>query len=117
MRLEGLRDAFSAKLLEVDGVTLNGHLTQRSPRHVNITAHGADGEALLMNLDLEGVAASSGSACSAGTLEPSHVLMAMGRSASEARASVRFSLGRDTTLPMLEYAVDAFKKAFERSRI
>lgn len=117
VRLEGLRDAFSAKLLEVDGVTLNGHLTERSPRHVNITAHGADGEALLMNLDLEGVAASSGSACSAGTLEPSHVLMAMGRSANGARASVRFSLGRDTTLPMLEYAVDAFKKALERSRI
>lgn len=117
IRLEGLRDFFSAMLLEVDGVTLNGHLTQRSPRHVNVTASGADGEALLMNLDLEGVAASSGSACSAGTLEPSHVLMAMGRSASEARASVRFSLGRDTTQPMLEYAVDAFKKALERSRI
>ena len=116
-RLEGLRDFFSAKLLEVDGVTLNGHQTQRSPRHVNITAHGADGEALLMNLDLEGVAASSGSACSAGTLEPSHVLIAMGRTQVEARASVRFSLGRETTQPMLEYAVDAFKKAFDRSRV
>ena len=116
-RLEGLRDAFSAKLLEVDGVTLNGHPTQRSPRHVNITAYGADGEALLMNLDLEGVAASSGSACSAGTLEPSHVLIAMGRTASEARASVRFSLGRETTQPMLEYAVAAFKKALERSKV
>ena len=116
-RLEGLRDAFSAKLLEVDGVTLNGHLTQRSPRHVNITAHGTDGEALLMNLDLEGVAASSGSACSAGTLEASHVLIAMGRSATEARASVRFSLGRDTTQDMLEFAVGAFKKALERSRV
>ena len=63
------------------------------------------------------VAASSGSACSAGTLEPSHVLIAMGRSASEARASVRFSLGRETTQDMLEYAVGAFKKALERSRV
>ena len=69
-----------------------------------------------MNLDLEGVAASSGSACSAGTLEPSHVLIAMGRTQVEARASVRFSLGRDTTQAMLEYAVEAFKKALERSR-
>ncbi len=116
-RLEELRDFFSAKLLEVDGVTLNGSVTQRSPRHVNITASGADGEALLMNLDLEGVAASSGSACSAGTLEPSHVLIAMGRSPAQARASVRFSLGRETTQDMLEFAVGAFKKALERSRV
>jgi cysteine desulfurase len=116
-RLEGLRDAFTARLLEIDGVTLNGHPTRRSPRHVNITARDADGEALLMNLDLEGVAASSGSACSAGTLEPSHVLTAMGRNASEARASVRFSLGRETTLEQLEFAVMAFRKAYERSRV
>jgi cysteine desulfurase len=116
-RLTALRDTFTARLLEVAGVTLNGHPTERSPRHVNVTASGADGEALLMNLDLEGVAASSGSACSAGTLEPSHVLTAMGRSPSEARASVRFSLGRETTLEMLEFAVGAFEKALERSRL
>jgi cysteine desulfurase len=116
-RLTGLRDDFARRLLEVDGVRLNGHPTDRSPRHVNVTASGADGEALLMNLDLEGVAASSGSACSAGTLEPSHVLTAMGRSASEARASLRFSLGRDTTAEHLDFAVTAFKKALERSRL
>jgi cysteine desulfurase len=116
-KLEDLRDWFTARLLEMDGVSLNGHPTQRSPRHVNVTASGADGEALLMNLDLEGVAASSGSACSAGTLEPSHVLTAMGRSAAEARASVRFSLGRETTTEHLEFAVTAFEKALERSRL
>jgi cysteine desulfurase len=116
LRLEELRDFFSAKLLKIPGVTLNGHPSKRSPRHVNVTAAEADGEALLMNLDLEGVAASSGSACSAGTLEPSHVLTAMGRSESEARGSVRFSLGRDTTQDKLEFAVGAFQKALARSR-
>ena len=70
-----------------------------------------------MNLDLEGVAASSGSACSAGSLEPSHVLTALGRNADEARASIRFSLGRDTTLPQLEFAAKAFQKALERSSL
>jgi cysteine desulfurase len=116
-RLEQLRDQFAAWLTQIPAVTLNGHPTLRSPRHVNITAHGADGEALLMNLDLEGVAASSGSACSAGTLEASHVLTAMGLSKDDARASVRFSLGRETTLEQLEIASRAFSRALERSRL
>ncbi len=116
-RLEGLRDQFAAQLTAIPGVSLNGHPTLRSPRHINTTAHGADGEALLMNLDLEGIAASSGSACSAGTLEPSHVLTAMGLSKVDARASVRFSLGRETTFEQLEIASRAFAKALERSRI
>jgi cysteine desulfurase len=115
-RLEPMRDWFARELTSIDGVTLNGHPTKRSPRHVNITAANADGEALLMNLDLEGVAASSGSACSSGTLEPSHVLLAIGKSKSDARASVRFSLGRNTTQADLEFAVGAFKKALNRSR-
>jgi cysteine desulfurase len=119
-RLEGLRDWFVARLLGFDGVQLNGPPIgnpNRSPKHVNITAHGADGEALLMNLDLEGVSASSGSACSAGTLEPSHVLLAIGHTKVNARSSVRFSLGRDTTQDTLEFAVQAFSRALERSRL
>jgi cysteine desulfurase len=119
-RLEVLRDGFARRLLGFDGVHLNGPSLgspNRSPRHVNITAHGADGEALLMNLDLEGVSASSGSACSAGTLEPSHVLLAIGHTKADARASVRFSLGRDTTQDTLEFAVQAFSRALERSRL
>ncbi len=115
-RLEPMRDWFAAQLTSFEGVSLNGHPTQRSPRHVNVTAAGADGEALLMNLDLEGVAASSGSACSSGTLEPSHVLLAIGKTKDEARASVRFSLGRSTTQADLEFAVGAFKKALGRSK-
>ena len=116
-RLEGLRNAFQTMLLENPNIVLNGHPTSRSPRHVNVTALNTDGEALLMNLDLEGVAASSGSACSAGSLEPSHVLTALGRNGDEARASIRFSLGRDTTLPQLEFAAKAFQKALERSSL
>jgi cysteine desulfurase len=115
-RLEGLRDQFQAQLLEFAGVSLNGHPTLRSPKILNITAHGADGEGLLMNLDIEGISASSGSACNAGTLEPSHVLTAMGRSRADARASIRFSFGRDTDVTALEFAVQAFSKALSRSR-
>jgi cysteine desulfurase len=117
LRLQALRDAFQTMLLENPNIVLNGHPTHRSPRHINVTALETDGEALLMNLDLEGVAASSGSACSAGSLEPSHVLTALGRSPDEARASLRFSLGRDTTLKKLEFAAAAFGKALARSRM
>jgi cysteine desulfurase len=115
-RLDGLRDQFQAQLLEFADVSVNGHPTQCSPKILNITAHGADGEGLLMNLDIEGVSASSGSACNAGTLEPSHVLTAMGRSKADARASIRFSFGRDTDVATLEFAVHAFSKALSRSR-
>jgi cysteine desulfurase len=115
-RFEGLRDYFQAQLLEFAGVSVNGHPTRRSPKILNVTAHGADGEGLLMNLDIEGVSASSGSACNAGTLEPSHVLTAMGRSRADARASIRFSFGRDTDNDSLKFAVRAFSKALSRSR-
>jgi cysteine desulfurase len=115
-RLQPMRDWFANQLTSLEDVTLNGHPTQRSPRHINITAHGADGEALLMNLDLEGVAASSGSACSAGTLEPSHVLLAIGKSKADAKASLRFSWGAATTPKELEYAFCAFSRALRRSR-
>jgi cysteine desulfurase len=115
-RLEVLRDYFQTQLLEFAGVSINGHPTQRSPKIVNVTASGADGEGLLMNLDIEGVSASSGSACNAGTLEPSHVLTAMGRSRADARASIRFSFGRNTDSDLLGFAVQAFSKALSRSR-
>jgi cysteine desulfurase len=116
VRLERLRDQFQSQLLEFEGVDVNGHARQRSPKILNITAHGADGEGLLMNLDLEGVSASSGSACNAGTLEPSHVLTAMGRSRADARSSIRFSFGRDTDVAALDFALQAFSKALARSR-
>jgi cysteine desulfurase len=90
-RLLALRRRLEAGLLAVEGVELNGHPERRLPKLVNVTVKGADGEALLLTMDLLGVAVSSGSACSAGSLEPSHVLLAIGRSPKEARASLRFS--------------------------
>lgn len=116
-RLLALRARLEARLLALPGVELNGHPTLRSPRHLNVTVKEADGEGLLLNLDLLGVAASSGSACSSGSLEPSHVLLAIGRSKEEARASVRFSLGRFTTEAEVDQAAQAFAEAVGRSRV
>ncbi|WP_407569326.1 cysteine desulfurase family protein [Deinococcus altitudinis] len=103
------------RLLNVAGVQAN-HTPAGSPKVASFTAHGADGEALLMNLDLEGVAASAGSACSAGTMQPSHVLTALGLSEQNARASIRFSFGAATTQAEVEQAAAAFLRAAENSR-
>jgi cysteine desulfurase len=103
------------RLLAQPGVSAN-HTPQGSPRVTSFTAHGADGEALLMNLDMAGVAASAGSACSAGTMQPSHVLSALGLSDADARASIRFSFGAATTPAEVELAAAAFLRAAEASR-
>lgn len=116
-RMLALRGRLEAQLLALPGVELNGHPALRSPKHLNVTVRGADGEGLLLNLDLLGVAASSGSACSSGSLEPSHVLLAIGRSKEEAKASVRFSLGRFTTEAEIDQAARAFAEAVGRSRV
>jgi cysteine desulfurase len=111
------RDYLQDRLLAVDGVALNAAGAPRAPKHVNVSVAGVDGETLLMNLDALGVYASAGSACAAGTLEPSHVLLAMGLSRDQARASIRFSLGRGVTRDMLDYAVTQFEQALARSRL
>lgn len=116
-RMLALRGRLEAQLLALPGVELNGHPALRSPRHLNVTVRDADGEGLLLNLDLLGVAASSGSACSSGSLEPSHVLRAIGRSKEEAKASVRFSLGRFTTEAEIDQAARVFAEAVGRSRV
>lgn len=115
-RLLALRRRLEAGLLAVPGVERNGHPERRLPKIVNVTVQGADGEALLLAMDLLGVAVSSGSACSAGSLEPSHVLLALGRSREEARASLRFSLGRFTTEAEVDRALEAFRKAVAQAR-
>lgn len=115
-RLLSLRERLEQGLLGIPGVERNGHPSRRSPKHVNVTAKGADGEGLLLNLDLMGVAASSGSACAAGSLEPSHVLLAIGRSKAEAKASVRFSLGRFSTEAEVDKAIQAFSQAVARAQ-
>ncbi len=88
---------------------LNGHPTQRLPNNVNFSFEGVEGEAILLGLDTAGIAASSGSACSSGSLEPSHVLLALAQSAELARGSLRVTLGKENT----EEDVDYFLKVLQ----
>jgi len=111
--LRALNDRMT-RLLDVPGVSRN-HRPDGSPKVASFTAHGADGEALLMNLDMEGVAASAGSACSAGTMQPSHVLTALGLNERDARASLRFSFGAATTEDEVTRAAQVFLRAARAS--
>jgi cysteine desulfurase len=83
--------------MESLGVTLRSPVRKKLPNTIAFTVAGCDSLSLLANLDLNGVCASSGSACSAGSLEPSHVMLALGVPATEANSLIRFSLGRETT--------------------
>lgn len=97
-RLSYLRDKLIKGLLErIDHVHLNGHPTQRLPNNVNMSFDYVEGESMLLNLDLEGICASTGSACSSASLEPSHVLLALGLSPQQAHGSLRLTLGSETT--------------------
>ena len=97
-RLAGLRDMIANGIGEaVADVHFNGHPTRRLPNNVNVSFEGVEGEPVLLGLDFAGISASSGSACSSASLEPSHVLLAIGRSADVAQGSLRITLGRDNT--------------------
>ena len=97
-RLLGLRDRLEEGIqTHIPGVVINGKEAERVSNTLNVSFSGVEGEGILLNLDLKGIAASSGSACSSGSLDPSHVLLAMGRSEELALSSVRFSLGYQNT--------------------
>jgi len=105
-RLRQLRDRLESDILRlVPGTAVNGDRTARVPNTTNIGFDGIEAESLLIALDLEGIAVSTGSACSSGSLEPSHVLRAMGHSTARARNSLRFSLGAGTTDADLEAVI------------
>lgn len=107
-----LRDRLERGILQrVPGASVNGSIEHRLPNTTNIRFDGIEGEAIVIALDLRGYAVSSGSACSSGAVEPSHVLLAMGLKPEEARSSVRFSLGPDNT----EAEVDGLIEAVEAS--
>jgi cysteine desulfurase len=92
-KVKALRDRLERGLLEkCAGAKLNGHPTERLPNTTNVSFENIEGEAVLLHLDEEGIAASSGSACTTGSLEPSHVMMAMGIPYNYAHSSIRFSL-------------------------
>lgn len=103
-RLKKLRDELTNALLALPGITLNGCLEQRTENNVNVHVPGHLGETLVMRLDLDGLAASSGSACSSGKTEPSHVLLALGQPQEKALESLRLTLGRFTTLTEIKKA-------------
>jgi cysteine desulfurase len=104
--VKALRDAFEAGVLgTVPGAKVNGDLEQRLPNTTSICFSGLEAEALLLLLDREGICASAGSACTTGTLEPSHVLSAMGLGPEDALASIRFSFGRANTRGEVEKAL------------
>ena len=112
-----LRDRFISRVLrEIPYVKLNGHPKDRLPANANFSFRYIEGESLLYSLDLAGVAVSSGSACSSGSLEPSHVLLAMGVPEGLAHGSIRFSFGKDNTPEEVDYAVDRLKEIVVKLR-
>ncbi len=123
-RLRGLRDDFENKIGEaVDGLTFNGHRERRLPNISNISFHRTEGEALLINLDMLGIAVSTGSACSSGTLEPSPVIRALDPSDERARGAIRFSFGRFNSdeevtrlLAILPRSVESLRRLFPETR-
>ncbi|MBX6377862.1 MAG: cysteine desulfurase, partial [Clostridia bacterium] len=113
-----LRDRLEDGLLAaVEGVRLNGpERGRRLPHVLNVSFQGVDGEALLLNLDLEGIAASSGSACAAGSIEPSHVLLAMGVPRELAQAALRLTVGRFNTEEDIDAALEVIPRVVQRLR-
>jgi len=112
-----LRDQIIESVLQrIPGSRLNGLATQRLPNNANFSFTGVEGEPILLGLDMAGIAASSGSACSSGSLEPSHVLLALGQSAEIARGSLRLTLGRDNTEEEVEYLLGVLVDLVQRLR-
>ena len=115
-RLRRQRDRLRQAVLAVAGVELTGHPRDRLPGHLSVIARETDGETVALSLDLEGVACSTGSACTTGSPEPSHVLAAMGYPDEEARGAVRFSIGRTTTDDEIARAVEIVPRVVARMR-
>ena len=116
-KILALRERFVDEVLsDISGVKLNGDREKRLPLNADFSFEGVNGEALLYNLDLAGIAASNGSACSSGTVEPSHVLSAIGLSAKEASSSVRFTFGKNNTAEEVDFAAKTLKTCVERLR-
>ncbi len=115
-RVRKLRDRLTASLLAGDGVELTGHPRDRLPNLLSVVVGDADGAAIVVKLDLRGIAGSVGSACTTGSTEPSHVLTAMGYPDDEARGSLRLSLGRATTDAEIDEAIEIVPGIIAASR-
>jgi len=116
-RITRLRDKLIKGLFDkIDPLRLNGHPQKRLPNNVNISIAFVEGEAICLNLDVEGICASTGSACSSGSLEPSHVMLALKLPPEEMRSSIRFSLGKWTTDEEIEYVLDVLPRIVNKLR-
>jgi cysteine desulfurase len=112
-----LRDRLYKGIIDkLDHVKLNGHPVNRIPNTLNLSFEFIEGESILLNLDLEGIAASSGSACTSGSLKPSHVLTAMDLTPEIAQGSLRFSLGLGNTEEDVEYVLGVLPETVNRLR-
>ena len=115
-RVTALRDRLMRGALALPGAQLNGDPGRRLANNVNLSFDGTDSQSLVMGLDLHGVAASAGSACSSGSMEPSHVLVALGLAPQRAASAVRLTVGRTTTDADISYALDALRDVVDRLR-
>ena len=112
-----MRDYLINRLLsEVPYTRLNGHNLKRLPNNVNVSFQFIEGESMLIMLDMKGICASSGSACTSGSLDPSHVLLAIGLPHEIAHGSLRLTLGEENTKEEMDYVVDNIKQIVERLR-
>ena len=116
-RLTKLRDKLISRILEVKDTCLNGHPTKRLPNNANFSFKYIEGEALLLKLDDKGIAASTGSACSSKSAEPSHVILALGLKPEDARGSLRLTLGRWTTEDEVDYVLEVLPPIVEELRL
>jgi len=117
-KLVKMRDALIKGVLEgVENSHLNGHPTKRLPNNAHFRFDYIEGEGLILNLDLLGIAASTGSACSQKALKPSHVLTAIGLKHEEAHGSLRLTLGRENTMDEVQYVIDGIKKSVNKLRL
>jgi len=117
IKLRALRDYFIKKVLqEIPQVKLNGSQIKRSPNNANFSFEGVEGEGLLLSLDMDGIACSTGSACSSGALSPSHVLLSIGLKPEQAHGSLRFTFGKHTTKKELDATAKKLKITIERLR-
>ena len=115
-RLVKLRDALIEKLTKIDKSFLNGHPVNRLPNSVNVRFSYIEGESIILNLDMAGVEAATSSACTSKTLEPSHVLLAMGISHADSQGALLLTLGRSTTMEDVNYVATEVPKIVERMR-
>jgi cysteine desulfurase len=115
-RLAELRDKLINDLLKIPKVVLNGHPTKRLPNNVNVTVMDIEGEAMLLHLDALGICASTGSACTSGDLEPSHVILALGHPYEMAHGSIRFTLGYCNTEKDIDYLMRVFPPIIKKLR-